>query len=47
LARFSSDLDYDGTQRDFNIIPNIRKGAEKSGREIEKINLRKDTDTVK
>jgi predicted nucleotidyltransferase component of viral defense system len=47
LARFSSDLDYDGTQRDFNIIQNIRKGSEKSGREIEGVSLKKDTDTVK
>jgi predicted nucleotidyltransferase component of viral defense system len=40
LERFSSDLDYDGTRRDFNIIQNIKQGSEKSSQEIEGVSLK-------
>jgi predicted nucleotidyltransferase component of viral defense system len=47
LPRFSVDLDYDGKDLSFDFEGDIRRGAERGGKGIRDVILKKDTDTVK
>ena len=47
LQRYSTDLDYDGTDSSCDIRESIERGAKEAGITIENINLKKDTNTVK
>jgi predicted nucleotidyltransferase component of viral defense system len=47
LQRYSTDLDYDGFNYNFKILDEIKSVFNSNGLELDKINIKKDTDTVK
>jgi len=47
LPRYSTDLDYDGYNYNVDIINNIKSIFKTNNLELDKINIKKDTDTVK
>ena len=47
LPRYSTDLDYDGRDRNIDIARQLRTSAERAGIQIDSLNLKKDTETVK
>jgi len=47
LPRFSTDLDYDGIDYNFNINDNITNVFKNNNLELSSLNTKKDTDTVK
>jgi predicted nucleotidyltransferase component of viral defense system len=47
LPRYSTDLDYDGFNYNLEIMDGIKYVFNSKGLELDKINIKKDTDTVK
>lgn len=47
LPRYSTDLDYDGFNYDFNITDEIGFVFKSNGLKLDRVNIKKDTDTVK
>ena len=47
LPRYSTDLDYDGRDRNIDIARYLQTSAERTGIQIDSLNLKKDTESVK
>jgi len=47
LPRYSTDLDYDGFNYNFDITDDIKSVINSNGLKLDRINVKKDTDTVK